>query len=254
MTQDERLISMQSWLRENKKITVVGVCERYGISRDSARRDLVKLAQQPGVQRVRGGAICVPVSSDSKAYHQKSISQAKLDIGRVAASLVEPHDYILLDTGTTLSAMASYLTSPLTVITNAVDCLTTLSQTQGIELHFVGGHFNAFHRAMFGSTAIQQLSQYRLNKAFIGVCAISEHGLSTTSEAEASMKKAMIEQAQLVVLVCDNSKFGQQNFFKVCDLEKVDIIVTDQHPPSSLNDIIASNDIHLIVTNQSPES
>ncbi|MCG7498315.1 DeoR/GlpR family DNA-binding transcription regulator [Vibrio sp. Of7-15] len=254
MTQDERLISMQSWLLEQKKITLSEVCERYGISRDSARRDLVKLTQQPGVQRVRGGAICVPVSPDSKAYHQKSISQVKLDIGRVAASLVEPHDYILMDTGTTLSAMASYLTPPLTVVTNAVDCLTSLSQKQGIDLHFVGGKFNGFHRAMLGATAIQQLSQYRLNKAFIGVCALSEHGLSTTSEEEASMKQAMIEQAQLVVLVCDSSKFGQQHFFKVCEMEKVDIIVTDQRPSSPLRDIIESNDIHLIVTNQPRES
>ncbi|MGF1735818.1 DeoR/GlpR family DNA-binding transcription regulator [Photobacterium satsumensis] len=194
------------------------------------------------------------MSSESKAYQEKSINQVKLDIGRVAASLVEPHDYIVMDTGTTLSAMASYLTSPLTVVTNAVECLITLSQVQGIDLHFIGGHFNSFHRAMLGTTAIGQLSQYRLNKAFIGVCALSEYGVSTTSEEEASMKKAMVEQAQLVVLVCDSSKFGQQHLFKVCDLEKVDIIVTNQYPPSPISDIIESNDIHLIVTNQSTES
>lgn len=254
MTQDERLLSMQSWLLEQGKITLTEVCERFDISRDSARRDLVKLTQLPGIQRIRGGAISVPVTANAKAYHQKPINQVKLDIGRIAASLVDPNDYILMDTGTTLSAMASYLASPLTVVTNSVDCLTELSQEQCIDVHFLGGQFNAFHRAMLGTTAIQQLLKYRINKAFIGVCALSEHGLSTTSEEEASMKQAMIAQAELVVFVCDSSKFGQQHFFQVCGVEKADVIITDQAPPPLIGEIIASNDIHLIVTEPSTKS
>jgi DeoR/GlpR family transcriptional regulator of sugar metabolism len=254
MTQDERLLSMQTWLLEQGKITLTEVCERFYISRDSARRDLIKLAQIPGIQRVRGGAICVPVTANVEAYQQKSITPAKLAIGRVAASLVDTNDYILLDTGTTLSAMASHLQAPLTVVTNSVDCLTTLSRDKHIGVHLLGGQFNAFHRAILGTTAIQQLSAYRVNKAFIGVCALSEHGLSTTSEAEATIKQAMIAQAKMVVLVCDSSKFGQQHFFQICGLDKVDVIVTDQSPSTALKRIIAAHDIQLIVTESSKES
>ncbi|MCL9782454.1 DeoR/GlpR family DNA-binding transcription regulator [Vibrio sp. S4M6] len=248
MTQEERLISMQTWLKKAKKITLTDICQRFEISRDSARRDLVKLTQLPGIERIRGGAICVSVTGGAVAYSDKPISQAKQEIAQAAASLVSPDDYLIIDTGTTLTAMASYLSEPATVITNSVDILSQLSQVKMTAIHLIGGRFNDFHRAMLGSTAIAQLSQYHVNKAFIGVCAISSHGVSTTSEEEAAVKKAMISQAQKVILVCESSKFGQQHVFKVCDLEKIDVIVTNQAPSASLCDLIRTHDIQLIVT------
>ncbi|CAH0536083.1 HTH-type transcriptional repressor GlcR [Vibrio marisflavi CECT 7928] len=250
MTQEERLLSMQQWLLEVKKITLADVCERYEISRDSARRDLVKLTQIQGIERVRGGAISVPVTGHVTAYRDKPLSLDKQEIGRVAASLVEPNDFISIDTGTTLSAMACYMKLPATVVTNSIDVLSHLADESDIDVHFVGGKFNAFHRAMLGATAVAQLAQYQVNKTFIGVCAISESGLSTASEEEAALKQAMISQAEKVILVCEIGKFAQQHFFKVCQLEEVDVIVTNQAPPQDMINIIQSNDIELIVTDQ----
>ncbi|MGF1778426.1 DeoR/GlpR family DNA-binding transcription regulator [Vibrio nomapromontoriensis] len=262
MTQDERLLAMQTLLNQKGKITLNDLCEQYAISRDSARRDLVKLAQQPGIQRIRGGAIISPVTPYAIAYQQKTISQAKVDIGQLAASLVEANDYVLLDTGTTVTAMATYLRAPLTVVTNSVDCLSTLTRgadsihnaEQKIGVHILGGEFDVFHRAILGSNATKQLESYRINKAFIGVCALSEHGVSTSSEAEASMKQAMIAQAETTILVCDSSKFGQQNFFQVCNFEHVDVIVCDQAPPANIASQLAKHDIDIILTTPSTKS
>lgn len=249
MTQDERLLDMLAWLQEANKITLAEVCTRYGISRDSARRDLVKLTTQRGVQRVRGGAILAPVSPMATAYTAKTISDSKLAIGRAAARLVSQGDCILMDTGTTLTAMANSLDKPGTVVTNSVDCLTALASQEGMRVHFLGGEFNPFHRAMLGSTALNQLSQYRVNKVFLGVCALSILGTSTTSEAEAQMKKAMMAQAEQVVLLCDNSKLGQQHMFAVAEIADIDVLITDQTPPDNFLNILHQHDIQLIVTN-----
>lgn len=251
MTQEERLLSMQHWLLEVKKITLADICEKYDISRDSARRDLVKLTQLNGIERVRGGAISVPVTGHVTAYKDKPISQDKQAIGRVAASLVEPNDFVMLDTGTTLSAMASYMTLPATVVTNSIDILSHLADEKAINLHFIGGKFDAFHRSMLGATALNQLLQYNVNKTFIGVCAISSQGVTTANEEEAALKKAMMAQAEKVILACEISKFEQQHFFKVCGLDEVDVIITNQEPPASISKIIRSYNIELIVTEQS---
>ena len=253
MTQDERLIAMQDWLTQSSKITLVEICQRFDISRDSARRDLVKLTQLPGVQRIRGGAISAPVMSGPIAYSQKEISQDKIEIARTAAQLIEENDALLLDSGTTLTALANQISLPVTVVTNAVDCLGVLSLNPEVELHFLGGQFNQFHRAMLGTEALEQLKQYHFSKAFIGVCALSKLGVSTTSSEEAAMKRAMLDRAQQVICLCDSSKFDKQQMFKVCDFDCIDILVTNQRPPKTIQQLLDLNDIHLIVTQPDSE-
>ena len=61
----------------------------------------------------------------------------------------------------------------------------------------------------------------------------------------------MIRQAQQLVLVCDSSRFEQQNFHHICALDKVDIIITDQYPPQSLLALIKKYAIKLQVVNAS---
>ncbi|NMV23187.1 DeoR/GlpR transcriptional regulator, partial [Vibrio parahaemolyticus] len=78
-----------------------------------------------------------------------------------------------------------------------------------------------------GEQAEQQMQHYHVNKAFIGVCALSSRGLTTNSLLEGTMKQAMIAQAQQVIVVCESRKIGSDNFHHVCDLSKIDIIITD---------------------------
>lgn len=248
MTQDERLIALQSWLAQEHKITLVEICQRFGISRDSARRDLVKLTQLPGVQRIRGGAITAPMMSKPIAYRQKEIGRDKQAIGVAAAKLIEDSDTLLLDSGTTLTALAQQISRPVTIVTNAVDCLMTLSYNAEVDLHFLGGQLNDFHRAVLDATALAQLKQYNISKAFIGVCALSERGVSTTSSEEATMKKTMMAQAQQVILLCDGSKFDKQQLFKVCDFDSIDVLVTNQTLTPAIQKQLDLHNIRLIVT------
>ena len=38
----------------------------------------------------------------------------------------------------------------------------------------------------------------------------------------------MVEAAQQVILVCDSSKFQKMGFYRVCDLARVDRVLTDR--------------------------
>jgi DeoR family transcriptional regulator of aga operon len=44
---------------------------------------------------------------------------------------------------------------------------------------------------------------------------------------EASINKAMIRAAQKIIVLADSSKFGKKGFGRICGLEDVDQIITD---------------------------
>ncbi|WP_432454430.1 DeoR/GlpR family DNA-binding transcription regulator [Agarivorans sp. QJM3NY_29] len=251
MTQDERLLAQHALLLKAKKLTTEQICLHFNISRDSARRDLIKLGELADVQRIRGGAILVPVQESTLPYLQREqLSDRKLAIGEAAAHLVNENDFIIVDSGTSLTAMATYLTNPATVVTNSIDCLALLADKESIHVQLLGGKLNHYHRAILGPKAVKQLLEYQVNKVFLGVCALSESGLSTSSEDEADIKKAMIQQAQQLILVCDSQKFEQQNFHHICGLDKVDMVITDQPPGQNLLSAFEKQGIELLVVNQ----
>jgi DeoR/GlpR family transcriptional regulator of sugar metabolism len=180
---------------------------------------------------------------------REQMSDVKIALGIAAANLVNENDFIIVDSGTNLTAMAAHIVNAATVVTNSIDCLTLLADRKNISVHLLGGQLNHDHRAILGSKAVEQLLEYQVNKVFLGVCALSEMGLSTSSEEESNIKKVMIQQAQQLILVSESSKFGQRNFHSICGLDKVDIIITDQYPETKLMNLINKHEIQLIVIN-----
>ncbi|MEH6452059.1 MAG: DeoR/GlpR family DNA-binding transcription regulator [Psychromonas sp.] len=251
MTQEERLLAQHALLISSKKLTTEQICEHFNISKDSARRDLIKLGEFHDVQRIRGGAILTPVNKQTLPYTQRlQTSGIKMALGKAAANLVNENDFIIVDSGTSLTAMVSQITNSTTIVTNSIDCLALVASNENINVHLLGGQLNHYHRAIVGNKAVEQLLDYQVNKVFLGVCALSELGLSTSSEEEATIKKAMIKQAKQLILVCDSSKFEQQNFHNICGLDKVDIIITDQCPAPNLLASIKNQGIDLQIINE----
>lgn len=149
MTQDERLVLLLSQLKQNKKLTVQAICEQFSISKDSARRDIVKLAASPGVMRVRGGAIWQPIQIESVAFNQKSLSKQKIAIAQLAATLLGDEDVIALDAGTTNLLISEQVSSKATIVTNSPDIIVASTKT-GAQCHSLAGHFEPTQRALLG--------------------------------------------------------------------------------------------------------
>ncbi|QUJ69407.1 DeoR/GlpR transcriptional regulator (plasmid) [Photobacterium sp. GJ3] len=247
MTQEERLIHLISLIEQQGKVMLHEICEQFSVSRDSARRDLVKLTQQPGIQRIRGGAMRATLTAKLESYAEKPVSEAKQSLAVCAAGLIEADDHLLMDTSTTLTLMAARINQPATVVTNSMDILQQLSLNPDVRVHVLGGRFDSFHRAILGAQAEKQLLDYRVNKAFIGVCALSENGLSTNNEQEASLKQAMMAQAQQVILVCEHAKLGQENFHHICGLDAIDVLITDQPLTPSFAELCDHHEIQVML-------
>ena len=55
MNQEERLIKIMEYLNEHRTMSLKIMCELFQVSRDTARRDIVKLTNETTIVRTHGG-------------------------------------------------------------------------------------------------------------------------------------------------------------------------------------------------------
>ncbi|KAA6450896.1 DeoR/GlpR family DNA-binding transcription regulator [Bacillus swezeyi] len=250
MYQEERLISIIDYLKENQRISVEQICSLFQVSRDTARRDLVKLNEQGAIIRTRGGAILPTIHDEVKDYSGRLniVSEEKSMIGRAAASLIREGDRIILDASTTVQSCAEHLPDiNCTIITNSINQAEVLSSKQGACIHLLGGKLQKEHRFLYGASVTEKLSCYHVDKALIGVVGISEHGLTIAHEEDGMVKRKIISQAKQVIALADHSKIGRTDFYRYAELSDIDLLITDRLPSEDFQRLLDEQGVELLV-------
>ncbi|MGQ9850872.1 MAG: DeoR/GlpR family DNA-binding transcription regulator [Aggregatilineaceae bacterium] len=219
-------------IAEQGAVTVAELCERFGVSDMTIRRDLSILERASLLRRIHGGA----VSARGRSYEPPVLTrvheapEAKRTIGKLAATLVHEGDSIALDIGTTTLELARNLTrlQDITVLTNSLPIANLLTDQPGIRLMLCGGIVRPGERSLIGPVAEYTFSRFYVDKAFIGIGGVDlEAGLTEYNIDDAEVKRTMIRNAQRCILLSDSRKFGLKTFASVAPLSVVDDIVTD---------------------------
>ncbi|PRX31690.1 DeoR family transcriptional regulator [Orenia metallireducens] len=237
---EERQLKIVEILEKNNSVTVNQLCEQFNVSASTIRRDLQLLEEQSLIQRTHGGAVAKGGTKFEPSFieKEKEHHQAKVNIGRKAAGLINEGDTIILDAGTTTTELAKHLGDyqDLTVVTNGVNIALELSQGN-CEVILIGGHLRKHTLAMVGPVAEDNLSKFYADKVFLGTNGIDlKAGITTPDLVEANTKKTMLERAKEVIVLADYSKFEETSFVKVVEIEEVDIIVSDSSLKEELVD------------------
>lgn len=247
MTQEERLIELEEFIKTQGKVTLDYICQQYNISSDSARRDLIKLTQLPHILRIRGGAILAEERVESPYTQRTQFSPDKALLSAWAVKTIHEKDILFIDAGTTSAALARHLPVSVSVITNSIEVLNEIIGNKGISISVLGGNFDDYSHTILGNMAIEQIMRYRADKAFIGVSALSETGITTNTELDALQKIAMAKQSKKVICITSFSKFNTQLMYQSCSWSEIDHIITDKKPPKNILKLIEENDVELIV-------
>jgi DeoR family transcriptional regulator, aga operon transcriptional repressor len=217
------------------QLTVVEAARALGVSQATIRRDMDQLARQQLLTRTRGGVIAGNVSYDLPLrYKTARHAPEKQRIGRAAAALVTTGAAVALNGGTTTSEVARALaTRPdlqaVTVVTNAMNIANELAVRQHIKIVVTGGVTRSQSYELIGPFATLVLEQLALDWAILGVDALDPvAGATAHHEGEASINRLMATRAAQVMIVADASKLGQRAFARVCTVDEIDVIVTDQ--------------------------
>jgi len=247
MTQDERLFELDALVKSQGKVMLEYICQTYNISRDSARRDLVKLSLFPHILRIRGGVVLAEKQIEIAYVNRAHISPVKEKLAARAASFIRKKDILFIDAGTTSAALARFLPDDIDIITNSFEVIREIVDKQSIRKTILGGSFDDFSHTIIGNTTLEQIKMYHVDKTFIGVSALSENGISTTSEADALQKKAMAQYSNKVICISEAKKFNTQLMYQSCGWSEIDLIITDCPPPKNIMKKIDEFDIELIV-------
>ena len=238
MIQFERTQKMLEYLSEREVLTLEESIRLLGASSATIRRDFGQLAKQKLVRRVRGGIAAIkPSPGEIAAFTVREVQHPveKRAIAACAASLLQAGDVVIVDAGTTTRLIASCVPKiPLRIITTSIRLAAELDgpniDRSRLEVYVVGGTLSPYAGAVLGPTTEAMLAQYHAQWAFLSVGGITPRGISNTNELVVQTQRAMIESAERVVILADHSKIGKQAMCGVCDLDKIDVLITDEWP------------------------
>lgn len=230
---EERHQEISEMIETNGKVTIGEITNKYGISSESARRDLRLLEQKGVCKRTHGGAIRLqqvsvrpPINRD---FENMPVFDNYREISRVAATKIKENDTIYLTGGSFGYIMLSFLPKDIryTVVVNSVDIGKELRGFDNIDVYIAGGKMRQ-SGSLVDSIANEFVSRLHFDLCFVtGGGLTTDFGLSNGTDETATFQRTIINNSREKCLLIPSSKIGVDSFIKVCDVDAFDLIVTD---------------------------
>lgn len=241
-------------LRRNGFMTVGDLSKQCGVSEMTMRRDLRSLARENKINMVYGGATYTRSESDPGSCllnNEKKKNQAQKEaIAMAAAKLVQPHDVILLDSGSTIECLTHYLgdDDPRTILCFSLNIFEAVLPLTNSRIVLTGGTFHRNTLVITGPDALTTLQRYRINKFFFGAGGIHlKMAVTCNSDDTVPIKRTMFSNSLEKILMIDSSKFERVTSYHLAELEEISMIITDDGISEEYADYIRSHGVSLII-------
>ncbi len=254
MSIEARQSTIVSLLAQIGSADVEELSQRFEVSQQTIRNDLRDLSAKGLVKRTHGGArLRQSVSNPAYADRRQLNADAKKSIAQAAASLIPSGSAVALNIGTTTEAVADALSKhqDLFVLSNNVNIINRLIESQCRELVLVGGSVRPSDGAIVGEDAVAFIERYKVDVAVIGASSLDADGAILDYDArEVAVARAILRNARQKILVSDGSKFEASAPIRICDVADLDHVVTDRPPPQSFQDAANIGQTNVIVVDQ----
>jgi DeoR/GlpR family transcriptional regulator of sugar metabolism len=217
-------------------VSVAEASDRLSVSEATVRRDLADLARSGRIARVRGGAA---KSEDPRelpmvpfAVREGALSREKSAIAKAAAGLICDGNTVMIAGGTTTFHLTRWFPRlPARIITNSTRLaagLEELAAESPVDVYLTGGYLYPGGSILLGTQARSAILRYYADLAFIGAGGITSDGVYNTNELVVETERAMIEQAERVVVLADHEKIGRTAMCLLSPLSAVHALITDR--------------------------
>jgi DeoR family transcriptional regulator, aga operon transcriptional repressor len=248
---EERRRQIIDLVNRHGKVLVPELAREFSTSQVTVRQDLEALHAEGLIHRTHGGALPVRAAAllDRRlSDKEKLYPREKRRIAAAAARLVKEGQSVVLDSGSTTTAVARALRHlrQLTIITNAVNIAAELAGTS-IEVILTGGILRENSFSLIGPLAEDALQRLSADLLFLGVDGFDVSlGLTTPNLLEAKVNRVMMKIARRRVVVCDSSKFGSRSLSLISAASEIQQVITDRNISES--DLTALKDAGINVT------
>ncbi len=246
----ERQKQILTLLEQKEVVTVDEICMNLTSSPATVRRDLNDLDRHNLLVRVHGGAASVSRKLGNSDFETKLTYnlQQKKAIAEYAANMCQHGDSIILNGGTTTWLMCEWLhNKSLQLLTNSLPIATTLQNASHCQIFLTGGEVYADQHIVLGDDLPNSTRQFYASKMFAGAHAISQHGLMESDSRLIRAERMLISQADELIVLADSSKFTGEGSLRLCPLNTVSTLITDDGLPPMMKKYLADTDIKLII-------
>ena len=233
MHSERRKARLLEFLTRNQKSSVAELCNRFGVSTATIRRDLTSLQNKGYIRRTHGGAVIEKRSLIDLSYlerERKFIEQKKY-IAEKAVHLIQAGDRIFFNDGTTIMQIAKRLLEenvPVEVMTNSIKVANILLFNNEIGVTLIGGSIREHSYACSGPFAELVIESLNAKTAIISADAFDpKWGIGIHSIAMGSLTRKMIAKSERVIAVGDSSKMRTSAAMTVCSWKEVDVFISD---------------------------
>jgi len=232
--------------------TIEALAERFGVTLQTVRRDVQRLAEAGLLSRFHGGVRQAGSTTQNIAYRQRQamLSEAKTRIARAIAQRVPHGCSLILNIGTTIEAVAHELLHHrgLRVITNNLHIAALLSTNPDCEVIVAGGLVRGSDQGIVGEATMDFMRQFKVDIGLIGISGIESDGtLRDFDYREVKVARTIIEQSREVWLAADHSKFNRPAMVELARLDEIDVVFTDAPPPAPFGELMAQAHVECVV-------
>ena len=239
-----RRTEIMSLLEERGEISVEVLARYFSTSEVTIRKDLALLEHEGQLIRRYGGAALMPRTDPAQV-----VSPAKLAIAQAARRRIRDHARIIVDSGSTTSALIPQLKDVLglVVMTNSLAVANALRALESRPaLLLTGGTWDERSGAFQGQVAEQVLRAYDFDQLFIGADGIDVERGTTTFNELLHLSRVMAEVAREVVVMIESDKLGR----RIPNLElawsAIDVLITDDRLSDALLERIAAQGVEIV--------
>ncbi len=217
-------------------VRVADLSTHFGVSDVTVRSDLDTLAELGYIRRVRGGAMPDIKPNLERPFEetQAAYSREKEAIGRAAANLVTSGQTIILDVGTTTTAVARALIArenlqDVVIFTSSLNIAFELERAiPRFTVVVTGGTLRPMQHSLIDPLGGLLLERITAHIAFLGCNGIHhDGGVTNINLPETEIKRRML-RASRPVIVADSSKVGQIEVAYMCDVDDISLLITDE--------------------------
>ncbi len=221
-----------------------------GVTDETVRKDFEMLEKRGELIRIHGGASRPQRIREELPFNERQAicRDEKLAIAKVAASRIQANETIFLDASSTVLTLTEFLPDlPLTILTNALNVFTALSDRPNLDLICTGGLFDPKSRSFIGLTAEKSLQRYNIHRMFFSGNGLHlERGVSESNSRQAAFKERVIASTQDVVFLADHSKLGQKAAFFFAGLTDLSCLITDKAADPEFTELLQKSGVEVL--------
>lgn len=248
-----RRVKLRELIREHGFVSIPDLRDAMDVSESTIRRDLEALEDLGEAKRTHGGVFSTGPTTAVKQFETKQNPgqwDKKRSIAECAAGLIEDHDTLLLDGGSTTYELARQLIGrPLQIVTNSLPVANLFSSCDSVDLVLLGGALHHRTGVTLGNFANQMLQSINVQKAFLSVAGINAKGFYNSNMLLVETERAMMECADRTIIVADSSKFGHSSLARLCEWCDVHTLVADDGLSESWRRQVEEFQVQLILSN-----